>query len=113
MASDDRSSLKERLKTYPVEEFNRETNVFPYYITFKKDDIEVRVPVAIDANAYRCVQENASVFMSKLKEELASKYAGSSTKCIPALSKLDKSKQYILICDATKEVIAIHSCRIF
>ncbi|KAM7533554.1 hypothetical protein Aperf_G00000120516 [Anoplocephala perfoliata] len=104
MTSDDHSSLEERLKTYPVEGFNTETDVFPYYITFKKDDIEVRVPIAIDANSFRCVQENSSLFINKLKEVLMSKYAeSSSTEGSPPLSNLDKSKRYILISDTSKK----------
>lgn len=41
MSTDDQAGLKERLKYYPVEPFNRDTNVYPYYVTFAKDGVKV------------------------------------------------------------------------
>ena len=41
MSTDDLVQLKERLKGFPVEPFNKDTNVYPYYVTFVKGDLKV------------------------------------------------------------------------
>ncbi|VDL61061.1 unnamed protein product [Hymenolepis diminuta] len=100
MDINDRISYADHLRTYPVEKFDRDTNVFPYYVNFKKNDVVVRVPIAMDPNSYKCAQENSPQFLRKLKEELLSRYAGPSKERSSYLSKLSKNKLYILISDA-------------
>ncbi|VDO03222.1 unnamed protein product [Rodentolepis nana] len=99
MGTNDRTTYVDRLKTYPVEQFNKDTDVFPYYVNFRKGDVIVRVPIAMDANAYKYVQENSSQFLSKLKVELTSEYAGSCEEMSSFPPKPTKNKSYILISD--------------
>nr|CDS22502.1 ceramide synthase longevity assurance homolog [Echinococcus granulosus] len=107
MSTDEQASLKERLKTYPVEPFDRDTNVFPYYVIFTKDNVKVRVPIALDSNAYRCVQENSPLFLEKLKDQLFSKFPEASSEKTPVVPKLDSKKSYILVSDTSKKDVTL------
>ncbi|VDK39201.1 unnamed protein product [Taenia asiatica] len=107
MSADEQAGLKERLKSYPVEPFNRDTNVYPYYVIFAKDGVKVRVPIALDANAYRCVQENTLPFLEKLKEQLSSKFSETSSEKTATLPKLDSKKPYILVSDTSRKDVTL------
>nr|CDS28112.1 Homeodomain,homeobox [Hymenolepis microstoma] len=99
MGTNDHRADVDRLKTYPVEEFNKDTDVFPYYVNFRKDGVVVRVPIAMDVNAYKFAQENSPQFLSKLKDELTSEYGGSCEERPSFLSKPANNKSFILISD--------------
>ncbi|KAL5963117.1 POU domain clas 2 transcription factor 3 [Taenia solium] len=107
MSADEQAGLKERLKSYPVEPFNRDTNVYPYYVIFAKDGVKVRVPIALDANAYRCVQENTLPFLEKLKDQLSSKFSETTSERTATLPKLDSKKPYILVSDTSRKDVTL------
>uniref|UniRef100_A0A5K3EHI2 POU-specific domain-containing protein n=1 Tax=Mesocestoides corti TaxID=53468 RepID=A0A5K3EHI2_MESCO len=114
MEIDEHVNLKDRFKNYPLEPFNKETNVYPYYLTFEKNGVKVNVPIGLDANAYRCVRENSSVFINKLKEQLLSKFScpqeeieandhEDNSTPHKLLTRPNRSKSNILISDTSKK----------
>ncbi|KAL5111843.1 hypothetical protein TcWFU_003812 [Taenia crassiceps] len=106
MSTDEQAGLRERLASYPVEPFNKYTNVYPYYVMFAKGDVKVRVPIALDANAYRCIQENPLPFLEKLRDQLSSKFSETSSEKTAIMPKLDTKKSYILVSDTPRKDVA-------
>ncbi|VDM33451.1 unnamed protein product [Hydatigera taeniaeformis] len=107
MSKDEQSALKERLMTFPVEPFNDETNIYPYYVIFANGGVKVKVPIAVDANTYCCIQENSSLFLEKLKDQLSTMFPKTLSEDTSMSPRLDSKKSYILVSDTSKQDLAL------